>query len=340
MNGCLASIIIPAYNAEKTIKKCIESVQQFTCYEIEIIVINDGSQDNTCELVESIALKDERIILINQVNQGVSVARNKGIDVAKGKFVVFIDADDYLINDIFKYIYVHRYEDFLLFPLQKSIKQDGNVTISFDTEHVQKEIIYPIDKEFEYYKINAPWSKAYALDVIKKNDIKFEKNLKIGEDSCFNFQFLECIQKVVFINIPVYFYDINEESVTRRFNKDLLNIDVSYQIKVRDLCYKKETSAEFDRYLLLSSLNGLWRCCLDYFTNKENNKSYESTIREYRKLKDANDYFKNIRKYKLDVVKKYGCLKYFVFKIMEHKSFDKFMVVFFMLLRNVRKKRN
>ena len=103
MNNILeekVSIIIPAYNAEKSIEKCINSIRRQTYFNIEIIIVNDGSSDNTKKCIEQIALQDERITIINQENQGVCNARNKGICIAKGEYIIFVDADDYVERDM------------------------------------------------------------------------------------------------------------------------------------------------------------------------------------------------------------------------------------------------
>ena len=91
----LISIIIPIYNAEKYIERCINSLKNQTYKNIEIICINDGSTDNSLNILKRIAITDNRITIIEQENKGVSVARNKGIESAKGKYIMFLDADDW-----------------------------------------------------------------------------------------------------------------------------------------------------------------------------------------------------------------------------------------------------
>ncbi len=99
------SIIVPVYNVEKYLKRCLDSLISQTLKDIEIICVNDGSKDNSDKILEEYARKDSRIIIINQENQGISVARNNGMDIAKGKYVGFVDSDDWVDSDFFEKLY-------------------------------------------------------------------------------------------------------------------------------------------------------------------------------------------------------------------------------------------
>ena len=96
------SIIIPVYNNEAYVQKCIDSVKKQSFEDFEAIIVNDGSTDNSRSIIEALIEKDERFHLINQENQGVAAARNRGIDQAKGKYLTFIDGDDYIGRDYLK----------------------------------------------------------------------------------------------------------------------------------------------------------------------------------------------------------------------------------------------
>ena len=96
------SIIVPIYNSEKYMNKCIESILNQTLTEIEIILVNDGSTDNSGKIIDNYAKKDNRIKVIHQQNSGPSVARNKGISTAKGKYIGFVDSDDYIESTMYE----------------------------------------------------------------------------------------------------------------------------------------------------------------------------------------------------------------------------------------------
>ena len=101
-NSVLISVIIPAFNAEKYIAKCVESIMKNSYKNLEIIIVNDGSRDDTLSIAEDLKKSDSRISVVNQENGGVSRARNNGLDIAKGEYVAFIDSDDYISEDYFE----------------------------------------------------------------------------------------------------------------------------------------------------------------------------------------------------------------------------------------------
>ena len=102
MNKEKITIVVPIYNAEKYLERCIKSILDQTYENLEIILVNDGSTDKSLEICEKFKAEDNRIIIINKENGGVSSARNKGIDAATGKFIIFIDADDYIEKEMFE----------------------------------------------------------------------------------------------------------------------------------------------------------------------------------------------------------------------------------------------
>ena len=105
MNNIKISVVIPVYNTEKYLKKCIESIVNQSLKEIEIIIVNDGSPDNSYQIIEEYKEKDRRIIAVNQENGGISSARNKGIELAKGEYIIHIDSDDWIEQDYFSDMY-------------------------------------------------------------------------------------------------------------------------------------------------------------------------------------------------------------------------------------------
>ena len=107
----LVSVIIPVYNAEKYIAKCINSLIEQTLQNFEVIVVNDGSTDNTPDILKELAKEDSRIIVINQSNQKQGAARNRGLEIAKGKYITFVDADDWLDLDYLERMYQAIIED-------------------------------------------------------------------------------------------------------------------------------------------------------------------------------------------------------------------------------------
>ena len=179
--GPLVSIIIPVYNCEKYVEKCLDSVIKQSYLKIEIIVIDDGSTDDSFKIVERIACTDGRIVIIQQSNQGVSVARNKGVDRAKGKYFTFLDGDDYLGVDYIK-TFVEDAEE-----ANADLCVCGYTMVNEDDEKIlelfpQEEYISCKQEEYPY-KILGIAGRFYKKEFWIKHNVQFEENKKIrGED--------------------------------------------------------------------------------------------------------------------------------------------------------------
>lgn len=177
----LVSVIIPVYNCEKYIKKCLNSVMQQSYLNIEIIVIDDGSTDASLEIIKRLLDTDERIVLIQQSNQGVSVARNIGVDKACGKYVTFLDGDDYIGCDYIK-IFVANAEEAdaeLCVCGYTMVDEHGKKILELSP----KEKYIKCEQEEYIYKILGISGRFYNKEFWIKHNIRFEENKKIrGED--------------------------------------------------------------------------------------------------------------------------------------------------------------
>ena len=233
----LISIIIPVYNAEKYLSKCIESLINQSIENIEFIFINDGSIDNSKLIIESYMKKDKRILLINKQNSGASDCRNIGIEKAKGQYVGFVDSDDWVAPNMFETLYKNiKYNksdmciggyNLLINNSITKIKLNLNKKIYRDKEIIN-EIAIPMVESNSINESNKNqgfiWNNIYNLNIIRDNNIKFHTNLKIGEDILFNLNFLKYCTKVSISDSFGYFYRYNQNSQTVSYNKNLKNI--------------------------------------------------------------------------------------------------------------------
>lgn len=212
------SIIVPVYNASNFIEKCIQTILNQSYHNIELILINDGSKDNSKEICEKAIENEQRAILFNQNNQGVSTARNKGIELATGDFILFIDADDYIgENFVSNFITenlkestfkIHGYTNFLL---------DGTTSKSFlKTKVYNKSAIYKIVEDGFMTLNGYPFSKLYSTKVIKENNLSFDKGVKICEDVIFNLNYIKHIDKIIIEEFYDYFYIENANSAVKK----------------------------------------------------------------------------------------------------------------------------
>jgi glycosyltransferase involved in cell wall biosynthesis len=223
----LVSVIIPVYNAELHLKKCIESLLSQTLKSCEFIFINDGSIDISKLIIEEFQKNDNRIILLNQENQGVSIARNQGLKIAKGNYIGFVDADDYVESDYFENLYNEITQNNLYCVVGKyKSTLDGHTSISnhpfpsneiFKKEFIQNTIIPFFIKED---KLNTIWNKLFRTEIITSiPKIQFPKGIVIGEDGLFNLLFFNQCNSVKFIDYCGYNYQEIAKSATRDASK-------------------------------------------------------------------------------------------------------------------------
>lgn len=175
----MVSVIIPVYNAELYLKKCVESVQNQTVSDIEVILVNDGSRDASLEMCRDFAAADSRIKVIDQPNRGVSEARNAGIDSSTGDYLMFVDADDWLAPDALESCapYVGRY-DIIRFSAYVVGKEDTTRCSLGESSDRTSVISSVISRD----TIVACWGAMFSRKLFIENNIRFDKTLTVGED--------------------------------------------------------------------------------------------------------------------------------------------------------------
>ena len=214
------SIIVPVYNVEKYLPKCLDSLVNQTYKDIEIICINDGSTDNSLQILEKYAINDNRIKIINQENQGVSIARNVGIDNATGDYILFLDSDDCLELDACQKIVEKLDKDIdILFFGYKFLKNYKSCKIcSYPDDMNNKKYISPINLNICINKLSCRtvWGKVYKTKRLKDLNIKFPTNLNFGEDTLFIISNLINNSSIKVINDVLYNYRTdNNNSLTK-----------------------------------------------------------------------------------------------------------------------------
>lgn len=185
------SIIIPVYNAENTLKRCVDSIIRQTYSDWELLLVDDGSRDASSKMCDEYALKDTRIKSFHQRNQGVSAARNLGLDRAKGKWILFVDSDDYLLDNTL-YLGPQYSEDLIVF-LFKTLDPQGHLN---EWQSVPSVVCSNRNMMVDYLLSNIhfcifrnPWTKFFKKDLI--GELRFDERIKIGEDTIFVDQYLK-----------------------------------------------------------------------------------------------------------------------------------------------------
>lgn len=217
------SIIVPVYNSEKYIGKSIESLIKQTLTDIEIILINDGSKDNSGMICDKYATIDKRIVVIHKENAGQAKARNVGIDIAKGKYIMFLDADDMYEPDTCEKMYKIAEENEVDYASANYIMIDENDVKrpkpAFDTEKYGEFELKLSDYTKSFFVMNStPWNKIYKLKFLNKNKIRFDVNPP-SEDDYFTTLCYMKAQKGYYTNKVIYDYRYNPDSTSNKCDK-------------------------------------------------------------------------------------------------------------------------
>ena len=242
MNQPLVSIILPVYNAQNHLARCVGSICAQTYQSIEIIILNDGSKDQSLPVCEEFRQKDPRILLVDKANSGVSDTRNLGLKLASGKYVEFVDSDDYLDPDFTERLVAAAEEneaDFVIAPykmvipagaskpeqvLDKIQDELGVMSVARPPE-VREYGFLPagvydkdtfalrlMDKPASYF-YSVLWNKLYRRDILTGNDIQFVSEMRWAEDLVFNLRYIQYAERFVAIDKPGYYYVQNPQSI-------------------------------------------------------------------------------------------------------------------------------
>lgn len=233
------SVIVPIYNVEQYVIRTLDSLVNQSLRDLEFIVVDDGSTDNSYEICKAYAEKDDRIKLLRKKNEGVSSARNYGLKFVESEYVAFMDSDDYIDNKMLEtlYSYVLKYKldtIFCSFYYQKSSgtfirKQETMKYECFDTSNSIVDFLMnmvgskPENKHTSKYFMTV-WRGLYSTNIIKTNNICF-RNFKYSEDLVFNFDYLINAKKVGIIPDCLYFYCWNGKSLSNSYNNNRFKID-------------------------------------------------------------------------------------------------------------------
>ena len=210
------SIIVPIYNVEKYIKRCIESLIIQKYKNIEIILVDDGSTDNSADIIDDFAQFDHRIIVLHKKNQGVSAARNSGIEIASGEYIMFVDGDDWVSDEYISY-FLDLVEGF-----DCEIGMNKNNYSGLKVKSNEQKYVISSEKAIEKIYLGdifvAVWNKIYKTNLLKQNSIMFNNEIWYGEGMLFNIQCLQYTNKVAIGEKCVYHQTFNPDSAMRSFN--------------------------------------------------------------------------------------------------------------------------
>lgn len=222
------SIIVPFYNAAKTLPKCLDSLIHQTYTALEILLVNDGSTDNSLAIAEAFASADTRICIISQANQGQAVARNQAINIATGEWVYFVDADDYI---------------------------DSNYIETLVREIGDNDVLH-IGSSYTYYHYTAPWKRLYRRQWLEQHQLRFPENLRHYEDIPFALNLWSTHPAYTCKEVDGYHYTVLSASNSRNGNR-MSRQDVYHMIRKSraGFCLRLYTLLRLKMYFLIHTIN-------------------------------------------------------------------------------------
>lgn len=267
---CKVSIIVPIYNVEKYLERCLDSLISQSFHDIEILAINDGSTDRSLEILKRYESTDNRIKIINNSNVGVSETRNIGIIESKGEFIVFVDSDDWIDKDMIEKMYKFMINEKSDMVICTYIREFGDHSKErkfnlpeiniYENEQVKNELfrklVGPLGSELsnpEYVDaLGTVWGKMYKANILKKNFLKFIdlNEIGTGEDILFNIYVFNYINKAILLNTPMYHYwRGNEESITSKYIPGFIEKRKKYFNYMKDFINENKLGYDFIKAL-------------------------------------------------------------------------------------------
>lgn len=241
LNVSLISIIVPVYNIENYLDRCLKSLLEQTYKNIEIILVDDGSTDGSSEVCNHYREIDKRVVVIHQKNGGVSKARNAGIMAAKGEYIMFVDGDDFVNNQIVEMLYRTVTEkkvkfafcDLVVRTLSGEEKRCDIPSCVYDKKFINENFFFDNNmKELLW----GPYQKLFNADLIK--DIRFS-NYALGEDMLFVYRVIQQVDSIAYVNYPGYYY-VHREGSAAKSNFSLKNFDYLYAVyDIAKICKEK-----------------------------------------------------------------------------------------------------
>lgn len=254
------SVILPVYNSESYLRECLDSLTNQTFKDIEILCINDGSSDNSLKILEEYEKSDERITVINQENMGVAKTRNNALNMVNGRYVYFMDSDDYLDSNAFKKLYNNITSNDSEICILKAFFIKNGEKYKFPAFDLDKEFdgVNFNDFTFNYKDIKshvlndlfAPWLKLYSYEFLKSSDDFTFPQIKSYSDAPFHVKTFLNAQKISFVPEYLYFYRENDDSLVHSSSNTINFFTLSDIIEnyLKDNNYFDEFKEEFEAF--------------------------------------------------------------------------------------------
>ena len=281
------SVIVPVYNASDYLDECLQSIVSQTHTDMEIILIDDGSQDISGEICDRYKEMDDRIIVIHQNNHGVSNARNKGLEIASGQLITFVDSDDTIDRELISILYRDLMNDQADIAIcsYRTFGENRSEAIG----NSGRKYVFSIDVAIDHlisgkYFIGGLWSKLYKSDIIR--DIQLDEEIRINEDVLMNYHVFHNAQKVLFHDLCLYNYRANDKGATNTIDP-IIGREDEYSVSKKIFqCSKGETyyQAAEKRYYV-SMLNYYQSCVMAGQGKEKETVQLKQTLKKEHAIK-------------------------------------------------------
>lgn len=323
----LLSIIVPVYNTEKYLDDCLKSITEELTNDMELIIIDDGSTDNSINIYNK--YKNENVNIYQNTNHGVSYSRNYGIEKATGEYLLFVDADDTMekgwCEKLTKLILMQKEDVMFILSELPNNQVDKMQLLNY---------IFKIENRYNW--ISTPWSKLYKREFLNNNNIRFIENIINGEDMLFNAEVILATNDILFTRNHIYNYCINPLSVTKSFNERLFESDKVFLDNLKKLFKRYERN--YNKYYNFCIENAIVMFINKISLIKESDRKkyfyifsqepYFKFIKENRSFKKRFNkiiiYF--IRKDKINIAIKINLLKCKIMRILKKNNKDEYLI--------------
>ena len=311
----IITVIIPAYNAEQTIDKCVSEILLQDYQNIEIIIVNDGSTDATAQICDRLRKNDKRIRVIDKENGGVSSARNCGLSCASGEYIMFCDSDDYPLQGWISKLYEGINHEKIDLAMCRYIRggEDSQITLTGDNIVYKKESAW---KLFTEILLTSPVNKIYKREIIEENHLKFNTRKSNGEDLSFNLEYLShCSGDIFLVQDTLYYYNYTDSGLTASYVPNFWKIKKEsmeeLRIKMEQFVNFKTIEKEYYTYYLDSVL-----LCINNNMKKGSGIPFFVRFLENCKIMRSEEFYTSLKK---SDTKNYN--KWFVFVLNTRNYF-------------------
>lgn len=333
------SIIVPVFQIEEIyLRKCLDSLKNQGRSDYRVILVDDGSPDNCGKICDEYATENSLFKVIHQNNQGVSVARNRGIDIVDTPWLTFVDPDDWVESDfvtilaglkdknadIAMYNYYQEFERKTKknsLPIQEGfLSNEWREKVRISTFHFPK-----IGGKYFLYEYGVLWNKLYRTELIKRNNIRFVPEARKGQDELFNTIAYQCAEQIYYINKALYHYRYLQSSITNRFNDKIVYYnEVSFAEKERIL-RKFHLSQKYWEAYYSHVLTRLYSYLRLYYFHHQNHMSWKEKKNALNTLLDKEPYATALKRYNEEMLS--GKQKVFIFFLQKRLYFMLWILV-------------